>query len=103
MAVSKSYSGQRTIDGLVVTVDGDPLDPNTDIKQYTPYGFEWSYEGDAPQQLAFAILVDFFNDKDKAIGLSKPFMEAVIANFDNDWELSAEQITSALAEFPGQE
>ena len=54
----KKYEGKRTIDGLVVTVDGRELDERYDIKRFTSYGFEWTYEGESPQQLALAILVD---------------------------------------------
>ena len=43
----KMYSGARTIDGIQVTVDGQPLDERVDIHQFTDGGFEWSYEGDA--------------------------------------------------------
>ncbi|MCP5083099.1 MAG: hypothetical protein GY948_15540, partial [Alphaproteobacteria bacterium] len=54
----KTYEGSRTIDGLVVTAGGQPLPEHCDVKQFTKYGFEWTYEGAAPQQLALAILVD---------------------------------------------
>ena len=55
----KTYEGKRTIDGLVVTVDGKPLDEHYDVKRFTKYGFEWNYEGESPQQLALAILADY--------------------------------------------
>ena len=54
----KLYAGDRTIDGVQVLVDGVPLDPHYDLQRYTDNGFEWSYEGDEPRQLAFAILFD---------------------------------------------
>ena len=50
----KRYIGDRTIDGVKVTVDGAPLDPCTDVKEFTKNGFEWSYEGPEPRQLALA-------------------------------------------------
>jgi hypothetical protein len=92
----KTYEGRRTIDGLVVTVDGKPLDERYDVKQFTKYGFEWTYEGASPQQLALAILADHLGDKDKAIGLSEPFMKKVIANLDNDWAITSADIEAAL-------
>ena len=92
----KTYAGKRTIDGLVVTVDGRPLDPHYEIKRFTKYGFEWTYEGDSPQQLALAILADYLGDGDRAVRLSSPFMKKVVANFDNDWELSGAEIDAAL-------
>ena len=54
----KTFAGRRTIDGLVVTVDGRPLPEHQEIKQFTKYGFEWTYEGENPQQLALAILYE---------------------------------------------
>jgi hypothetical protein len=87
-----TYEGKRTIDGLVVTVDGKRLDEHYDVKRFTKYGFEWTYEGDSPQQLALAILVDHLGDKDRAVKLSGPFMKKIVANLDNDWTLSSEDI-----------
>ena len=92
----KRYEGKRTIDGLVVTVDGKRLDEHYDVKRFTKYGFEWTYEGESPQQLALAILFDYFGDKDRAIALSEPFMRDTVANLDNDWIISGEQIDGFL-------
>ena len=94
--MSKTYKGERTIDGLVVTVDGEPLSVHTEVKKFTDYGFEWSYEGESPQQLALAILADFTGDEEEAVRLSEPFMKQVIANLDNDWVLTAKEINAAL-------
>ena len=94
--MSKTYKGERTIDGLVVTVDGEPLSVHTEVKKFTDYGFEWSYEGESPQQLALAILADFTGDEEEAVRLSEPYMKQVIANLDNDWVLTAKEINAAL-------
>jgi len=96
--LSKTYKGERTIDGLVVAVDGEFLPVHTEVKRFTDYEFEWSYEGESPQQLALAILYDFTGDEEKAIRLSEPFMKSVIANLDNDWVLTAKEINAALKE-----
>jgi Family of unknown function (DUF6166) len=88
----KTYEGKRTIDGLVVTVDGKRLDEHYDVKRFTKYGFEWTYEGESPQQLALAILFDYLGNKDRAIRLSDPFMKEIVANLDNDWTISGDQI-----------
>lgn len=92
----RSYEGRRTIDGLVVMVDGRKLDEHYEVKRFTRFGFEWSYDGDSPQQLALAILVDYLGDKDKAVRLSDPFMRSVVANFDNEWTLTGAEIDAAL-------
>jgi hypothetical protein len=90
----KIYEGRRTIDGLVVTVDGAPLPAHDEVKQFTRYGFEWTYEGDSPRQLALAILFDHLGDAERAIALSEPFMKSVIANLDNDWRLSGDDVAA---------
>ena len=92
----KTYAGKRTIDGLVVTVDGSRLDEHYDVKRFTKFGFEWTYEGESPQQLALAILYDHLGDKDRAIGLSEPFMKTVVANLDNDWTLSSGDVDAFI-------
>jgi len=92
----KTYQGIRKIDGLSVTVDGRPLSEHYGIKQFTKWGFEWTYEGASPQQLALAILYDHLGDKTHAIRLSEPFMKKVIANLDNDWTLTEEDIERAI-------
>ena len=92
----KIYNGKRTMDGLVVTVDGAPLPAHYEVKQFTKRGFEWTYEGTSPRQLALAILFDYTADRRRAVALSEPFMKDVVANLDNDWRLTGEQIESFL-------
>ena len=92
----KMYSVARTIDGIQVTVDGQPLDERIDIHQFTDGGFEWSYEGDAPQQLALALLSDHLDDNKQALALCTRFTRQVVANLDNEWALSSADIDTAL-------
>jgi Family of unknown function (DUF6166) len=92
----KSFSGDRTIDGIKVTVDGRPLDQRLDLHRYTANGFEWSYEGDEPRQLALAMLAEHLGDSTKALALVEPFMKAVVANFGNEWEMTSADIDAAL-------
>ncbi len=94
----KTYEGKRSIDGLVVTVDGMPLNEAYEVRQFTSWGFEWTYEGPSPQQLALAILYDHLDDKERAIRLSGPFMQKVIADLDNDWVLTSEAVDCAVEE-----
>lgn len=92
----KRYVGDRTIDGVKVTVDGAPLDPRTNVVEYTKNGFEWSYEGPEPRQLALALLVDHLGDAEAAKRAVEPFMRAVVANFGNEWEMTSADIDAAL-------
>ena len=98
----KTFEGRRTMDGLVVTVDGAPLSPHCEVKQFTKRGFEWTYEGTSPQQLALAILFEHTGDRERAVALSESFMKDVIANLDNDWRLTGEEVEAYLRQRGGK-
>jgi uncharacterized protein DUF6166 len=92
-----TYTGDRTIDGISVLVDGQPLSPYYDQLRLTEHGFEWSYEGPEPAQLALALLYDHLKDAGAAKALHATFMQRVVANFDNEWELSSADLDEAVA------
>ncbi|MCG5238084.1 DUF6166 domain-containing protein [Xanthobacter oligotrophicus] len=92
----KTYRGDRTIDGVSVTVDGAPLPERTDIREISRDGFEWTYEGVAPAQLALAILADHFGAAGPALQHYERFMRQVVANFGNEWEITSADIDTAL-------
>lgn len=91
----KTYTGARTFDGVVVSVDGAPLSPRGDLKAFSLDGFEWGYEGPDPTQLALAILADAADDE-AALAFAPAFMTEIVANFDNEWEMTEEQVRAAL-------
>lgn len=93
----KLYEGGRSLAGAVVTVDGAPLDPRFDIKRFSPTGFEWTYEGNGPRQLALALLADHLGDPVRALALTEGFMRDVVAVLDNAWQLTSEEVDLALA------
>ena len=95
-AEPKTYRGERTIDGCEVTVGSAPLAMALDVQAISPDGIEWSYEGAGPAQLALAILVDHLGDNAAALGAHQAFMTHVVANFDNEWEMTAADIDRAL-------
>ena len=92
----KIYRGDRTIDGIVVTVDGSPLDHYLDVKAFSDQGFEWAYAGSEPQQLALALLVDHGVDAERAVALSAAYMRAVTSKLENTWTLSSADIETVL-------
>ncbi len=94
----KIYAGDRTIDGIQVTVNGEKLDEHYGVKQFTNLGFEWTYEGDSPRQLALAILVDHLQDESRALELCEDFMKNVIAELDNAWELSSDDVGRLISD-----
>jgi hypothetical protein len=94
----KIYEGARSLDGAIVTVDGKKLLPRLDLRTFSKAGFEWTYEGAGPAQLALALLADHLADDARALALYEPFMRRVVAELDNSWELSSADIEAALAE-----
>ena len=72
------------------------LPEHYEVKQFTKYGFEWTYDGDSPRQLALAILFDYLGDGGRATALSGAFMKDVIANLDNDWRLTGDDVAAFL-------
>ena len=99
-AGTKTYCGDRTIDGVEVTVDGRPLDPRTDLRTFSRNGFEWSYEGPEPAQLALALLAEHLGDDRLATALCEDFMKRAVANFGNEWEMTGADIDAVLEEMP---
>jgi hypothetical protein len=94
----KTYEGERTLRGIKVTVDGIPLAPRMDLHCFNRTGFEWSYDGPGPQQLALALLADHLADDTRALALSGAFMRHLVAYLDNVWMLTSGDIDEALAE-----
>lgn len=86
------------MDGVVVLVDGKPLDPRYDLKKISDNGFEWTYEGPEPAQLALAILANHLKDDQQALKLYDAFMREVVASLDNEWEMSDADIDALIAE-----
>ena len=93
----KTYVGERTIDGIKVTVNGEPLAERCDIQQFTDLGFEWTYEGNSPRQLALAILADHLGDPTEALRLTEHFMKTIVSELDNEWKLTSSSIHDALS------
>jgi hypothetical protein len=88
--VQKVYSGDRTIDGVRVSVD------DAELAGTGEFNFEWGYEGASPLHLAKAILTNHLGDARKAETLAPRFMQEVVANFANEWEMTSQDIDLAL-------
>ncbi|MGI9475315.1 MAG: DUF6166 domain-containing protein [Hyphomicrobiaceae bacterium] len=94
----KTYSGDRTIDGIVVLVDDRPLDGALSVETICDDGFEWGFEGPASSQLALALLVDHLGDPELAMRLHHVFMQQIVANFANEWVLTSTDIADAVTQ-----
>jgi hypothetical protein len=91
----KTYHGERTEDGCVVTVDGRPLRMRSDLSGNATTAFDWGYIGGG--QLALALLSDFFGSDRKAIAMSEAFEQHVIAVLPVDsWTLTDCALATAL-------
>ncbi len=67
-----------------VTVNGIQLDPRASQKiwNHSPTGFEWSYGGSGPAQLALAILFDVTKDRHLSVRHHQRFKWDFIAKAD---------------------
>src|SRR5262249_13872052 len=70
----KTNHGTRTGHGCVVTVRSDggpdrPLAPRWDLRNHSPAGYEWSYGGSGPAQLALALAADLLGDDGAALDI----------------------------------
>lgn len=101
--------GEKMRGACVVTVENDEvgedlrqrkkLSSRLDLWNHSPSGFEWSYSGAGPAQLALAILADCLGDGERAVRLHQRFKAAVVANLpDEEWTLSEEQVRQAIIE-----
>ena len=73
------------------------LDPRFDLRNHSPTGFEWGYEGSGAAQLALAILADQLKDDERAQLAYQEFKFMVIGRLPVEgWTLTSQQIDKAL-------
>lgn len=90
------YRGERSQDGVVVTVDGNPLNPRLDLANCAD-GFGWGYGGASAAQLALAILADYARSNlisDELVHrIHQGFKAEVIARLPYErWEMDGEEV-----------
>ena len=74
-----------------VYINEDQLDPKQSqmVFNHSPDGFNWSYSGSGPAQLALALLLRFIRDDEIAVKHHQAFKDDVIASLpEGDFELS---------------
>jgi hypothetical protein len=97
-APGKTYAGTREGEQVRVSVDGQPLDPRLDLRDFHASGFEWGYEGSGPSQLALAILADHAG-AESALRNYRNFVQVFIAEIDGDsWRLTSDEIDQRISE-----
>lgn len=81
----RTYQGYGNFErGWIVTVENDlgekvHLNPRLDLRQHSPTGFAWGYQGSGPAQLSLALLANALEDDSQALELYQPFKQAVIS------------------------
>lgn len=102
----KTYVGNRP-DGpgsgdVRVNEEGKPsrrLNPRYDLRNHSPDGFEWGYEGSGPAQLALALVADATGDDELATAVYQNFKRKHIAPLQQDhWFLTDWQIKDFVKE-----
>lgn len=71
----------------------------TEIVNHSPTGFNFGYGGSGPSQLALAVMMDYLNDKERALNLYHQFKFKFIAPaHGNSFEITEAQIKIFLEE-----
>lgn len=106
------YRGER-LDGsngvdVLVTVDGRRLWPSLSwkVRNHSPTGFEWGYNGSGPSQLALALVLDALNgtmpDREveaRALACYVWFRWATVACWEESWTITAGEIRAWVDRF----
>ena len=70
-----------------------PLKPRLDLRNHSPAGFEWGYNGSGPAQLALALLCDVTGDDRAAETLHQRFKSQFVALLPKEgWVIAHELI-----------
>lgn len=73
------------------------LDPRLDLVRHSPDGFNWSYGGSGPSQLALAICADALGNDAEALRVYQGFKNAFVALQQGDeWEISVAEVRAMI-------
>lgn len=73
------------------------LRPRLDIRNHSPAGFEWGYEGSGPAQLALALVADIYGKQAAQPSIYQRVKRVLIAHLPRDgWELTEWQVICAV-------
>lgn len=98
LAGDNTYRGKRMVNRCYVTVNEQTLDPRYDLRNHSPDGFEWGYNGSGPSQLALAILAYEYGDA-VAQAFYIQFRRHVVSKLSEaEWVLTTKAIDNAMAE-----
>ena len=114
LAWSCTYRGQRNLDGSCevwaeeIRADGLsetgahqksrwPLPLYLGVRNHSPTGFEWGYGGSGPAQLAQALLMDVFGNREIAQRHYQDFKHEIVAGWKASWTITVREIREFVA------
>ena len=68
------------------------LDPRYDLRRHSPDGFNWSYSGSGPAQLALALLADALDDDEVADALHQEFKREFVSRWHDRWQVDRQTL-----------
>ncbi len=99
--MQQALGGGTTTRVCVVQVcEGDakrPLPLRLDLRNHSPSGFEWSYGGSGPAQLALALVADCCGDAAAEPRIYQRVKRLVAALPHEGWTLTEQQVRDAVA------
>lgn len=87
--------------GRVEIIEGETVVENlrkrTDLVNHSPTGFEWSYAGSGPAQLALALIADATGDDERALRVYQDFKFEVVASLRRmGWTMTAADVVAVV-------
>lgn len=78
------------------------LNPRLDLRNHSPTGFAWGYNGSGPAQLALAILCHALNSDQRAEELYQEFKDEFVVRLERDraWQIRTPQIFDWILRHP---
>ena len=71
-------------------------EPSQKLHNHSPDGFNFSYGGSGPSQLALALLYDVTGDREKSLRHYQDFKWHYVAGWGDRWQITTEEILAWL-------
>ena len=65
-----------------------------DLRNHSPDGFSWGYNGSGPAQLALALLADATGSDEKALKYYQRYKAEIVSRLPENWELPIKAVSS---------
>jgi hypothetical protein len=104
----KTYTGYRTPQGCIVKVhEGDTtrdLPLRHDLRNHSPTGVEWGYNGSGPAQLALALAAHVLGDDEAAQDIYQRLKFKLVSRLPHDgWSLTEAQLRQVIDELQNRD